>query len=694
MILRQAELKDKKAILEIANLLYLNIPEFVWNNDNFITRQIEKGEYFLIEENGAVAGIMSLRQRKSGMHIETLAVKKEFQARGFGTKFIEFAKSISQEREADNLYAYSFREYNIADFYLKKGFKLLKYAGYYKRHQYNCFGIEVRARKKFSIKELLNTQTNSISWASFILAGSYLSSATLGLLRDHLLTNKLGAGNELDVYYTAFTIPDFIALILFIGAISAAIVPIFSSYYSKSKDEAWEYVSALLNTFLLFLIVVCVILVIFTPFLISLIAPGFSEAKRDAAILLMRIMFLSPIILGLSNMVSGILQVFHRFLATALAPIMYNAGIIIGILFFLPIFGLLGVVLGVILGAIMHLLIQAPAFFYSGFSYLPAQAGQKIFNFKHPGVVKTLKLMAPRSLGLGAGQFNTIITTAIASTLAAGSIAVFNLANNLSSFLVNAVAISISTAVFPAMTLAHAKEDKKDFEKKFSGAFLQLMFLTIPASVLVFILRAQIVRVIYGSGRFGWMDTRLTAACLGIFSISLFAQGLILILSKTFYAAHNTKVPAIISVATVAFNIAASFFFIWLIGASAAFLSFLQYILKLQGISNISIVGLAIAFSLTAIIESGILLWLVYKKLKIFRARGIALSLFKIIISAAAMLVAAFFVRQFLVVFSIVKLETFWGVFLQLAISAAAGGIAGSLRHSCGLSGCGNYWRR
>ena len=448
--------------------------------------------------------------------------------------------------------------------------------------------------------------------------------------------------------------------------------------------------SALLNTFLIFLIIICIFLIIITPFLISLTAPGFSGAKRDAVIMLMRIMFLSPIILGISNMISGILQVFHRFLVTALAPIFYNIGIIIGILFFLPRFGLVGLTMGVILGAVFHLIIQLPAFFHSGFKYkrtkalneLSARPSTKnkifsalVFNFRHPGVIKTFKLMAPRSMGLGAGQFNTIVTTAIASTLVAGSISVFNLAINLSSFLVNTVAVSISTAVFPAMTLAHANQDKKDFERKFSRSFLQVVFLIVPASVLIFTLRAQIVRVIYGSGRFDWLDTRLTAACLGIFALGLCFQGLIFILSKTFYAAHNTVIPAVISAATVAFNIGASFFFVWLIGTNAAFYSFVQFVLRLQGINNISVIGLALAFSLTAILEASVLLFLIYKKLKIFKARDLSLSLYKIIISAIIMLAVTFFVRQSLVVFNIVKLETFMGVFLQLALSSIAGAV-------------------
>jgi len=520
------------------------------------------------------------------------------------------------------------------------------------------------------IKKILAIQTKSVSFASLILAGSYLLSACLGLLRDRLLAGRFGAGNELDVYYAAFTIPDFIALILVFGAISAAIIPIFSSYLVNSKAEAWRYLSILLNTFVTFLIIVSAVLIIFAPYLINITAPGFSPAKKEMTVMLMRIMFLSPIILGTSSIISGILQVFHRFLVTALAPIVYNLGIITGIIFFVPVFGLKGLAFGVVLGAVLHLLIQIPAFLHSGFVFHPK------IELSHPGVKKTLILMVPRSLGLGAGQFNTIVVTAIASTLATGSIAIFNLANTLSSILVNAISISLSTAIFPALSLAYSKEDKKDFERKFLVGFLQIMFLSIPVSIGIFLLRAQIVRVVFGTGRFTWMDTRLTAACLGIFSLGLCAQGLIFLLSKTFYAAHNTKIPAMISVGTVLFNIAMSLTLVWLLGFTNVFSSFLHTALKLQTIPDISVVGLALAFTITAICESLLLLFFIHKKLRIFKMNQILIPVSKMFISGIIMAGVIFVVRQLLVQYDIIDLQKFKGVFLQLLVSGGLGLVA------------------
>ena len=515
------------------------------------------------------------------------------------------------------------------------------------------------------IKKFLNSQTKSISSASLILAISYLFSSVLGLLRDRLLAGTFGAGNQLDIYYSAFTVPDFIALILVFGAIGAAVIPIFSGYLMKDKEDAWKYVSTLLNVFLGFLIIVCIILIIFTPLVISITAPGFSGAKKDLAVELMRIMFLSPIILGASNMISGILQVFNRFLVTALAPLLYNLGIIIGIVFFVPIFGLPGLAYGVVFGGIMHLLVQVPSFFHSGFKYRPS------FNFRDPGVVKTIKLMIPRSLGLGAGQLNTIATTAIASTLMAGSIAVFNLANNLSLIFINAIAVSVTTAAFPSMSMAYLKNEHDYFLKKFSGIFRQMIFVTTPLALLLLLLRAQIVRVILGAGKFGWADTKLTTACLGILAFNLIAPQLILFLSKTFYAAHNTKIPAIISIITVVFNILLSLFLVWLIQFSPGFYLFLQNFLRLGGTKNIGVIGLALSYSITGILQTSLLLFMFYKKFPKLKTKEILDSLYKVVIASVVMFVVAFFVRQFLG--SIADLQTFWGVFLQLVITGCVG---------------------
>jgi putative peptidoglycan lipid II flippase len=408
------------------------------------------------------------------------------------------------------------------------------------------------------IKRILNIKTSKISAATLILGIASLGSALLGFFRDRLLAGKFGAGQELDIYYAAFQIPDFVNMVLIMGAISAAIIPVFTFYWSKDKEEAKKFVSNLLNLFLVALIIISFFLFIFAPQLVSLIAPGFEGSKRAMTILLTRIMFLSPILLGTSNIISGILQVFSRFLVTALAPIMYNLGIIFGILVFVPRIGLSGLAWGVALGGFLHLLIQLPVFFYLGFRLKRTVTPQAFspkkgvgFALFHPGVKRVFKLMLPRSFGLAASQINLIVMTAIGSTLAAGSIAVFNLANNLNRSVLTLLAVPFSTAVFPALSMSFSKGQKEEFLQKLSLSSRLLLFLIIPASVLLFVLRAQVVRIILGTGKFGWADTRLTAACLALFALSLFAYGLVLLLSKAFYALRNTKTPALISLIVV-----------------------------------------------------------------------------------------------------------------------------------------------
>ena len=199
------------------------------------------------------------------------------------------------------------------------------------------------------LKRIYGHQTQNISLAALILSIFSFLSFVLGLLRDRLLTGTFGIGNELDVYYAAFRIPDFIAMVLMTGAIGVAIIPIFTKNLVEGKEQAFKYLSNLLNLSLVFLVVVCLFLFIFAPNLISVIAPGFSVDKKEITILLTRIMLLSPILLGISNIVSAVLRVFQRFLTTALAPIVYNLGSIIGIIFFVPQMGISGLGWGIVL---------------------------------------------------------------------------------------------------------------------------------------------------------------------------------------------------------------------------------------------------------------------------------------------------------------------------------------------------------
>ena len=304
---------------------------------------------------------------------------------------------------------------------------------------------------------IFNSKTKTVTFAAIILGISSLISGLLGLVRDRLLAGYFGASPELDVYFAAFRIPDAVYGILIAGGMAMVFLPIFSDYFDKDQKEAWRFANIIINCFLFFLVIFSVNLFVLTPAILNFITPGFSIGQRELTADLSRILFLSPILLGLSGIFSSILHYFNRFLAYSLAPVFYNLGIIFGIVFFLPNFGLYGLIFGVILGVLLHLFIQLPAVFYSGFHY------QAIFDFNYPGLKKIFSLIVPRIVSQVFLQSNTIIITAIASTLASGSIAIFNFANNLQSLPVGIIGASFAVASFPALSSAWVNGQKEKF---------------------------------------------------------------------------------------------------------------------------------------------------------------------------------------------------------------------------------------
>ena len=458
-------------------------------------------------------------------------------------------------------------------------------------------------------KDIFNHQTRTIDSAVFVLAITSLTSAILGFFRDRLLAGRFGAGDELDIYYAAFRIPDFISTVLIIGAIAAAITPVFSRSLVRSRQEAFEFLSNLLNVFLFFLIIICVVLIVFAPQILPLITPGFPKEKLELTVLLTRIMFLSPILLGISNIISAILRVFRRFVVTSFSPIMYNLGIISGILFFVPKFGLQGLAWGVVLGGFLHLFIQIPTLFNIGFKL------GKIFNLKHQGLKEVIKLTIPRSVGLAATQINLIVVTNIASSLVSGSIAVFNLAESLSRPLFTFIAVSYSTAAFPALSLAFSKGDKENFNKMYSLTFNRIIFLLLPLSFLLFVFRDLVVKIILQVGKFGLVNSSLTATCLGMFCLGIFAQGLNNFIAKAFYALHDTKTPAMASIASMVVNVIFCLSFVRLLSFSNFFRQFFVDFLNLRDITGIEVIALPLAISLSAVFQFFILFVLFRKKI-------------------------------------------------------------------------------
>jgi len=503
------------------------------------------------------------------------------------------------------------------------------------------------------IKKLFSSPINSITIAALAVALSSLVSRFLGIFRDRILAGEFGAGDTLDIYYTAFRVPDLIFNLLVLGALSAGFIPIFVSLLkdkkAKIKDlvtstkhkDAWYLANNILNILLLSVAALSVLGIIFAPALVKVLAPGFFPAKQALTVDLTRIMFLSPILLGISSILGGVLQSFKRFFIYSLAPILYNIGIIVGALFFVPYWGVYGLAWGVVLGALLHMLVQLPAVIRLGFRYRP------IINFKNKQVREIGRLMIPRTMSLAISQINLLVITIIASTLASGSIAVFNFANNLQSFPIGIFGISFAVAAFP--TISAIAFDKPKLISNFSQVIRQILFFVVPATVLLLTLRAQIIRVILGTGQFNWEDTMLTIHTLGFFTLSLFAQASIPLLVRIFYARHNSMSP----------------FYIGLFSA------LINLILSLALVRILGVAGLALAFSIASIINF-IILWLVLRvEIGSLDEDRILYSTIKF--SAAALAAGITIQGMKLVIWPYIDMTRVWGVLTQGVVAGISG---------------------
>lgn len=496
------------------------------------------------------------------------------------------------------------------------------------------------------IKRFFSTQSHTITGAAIVLGSASFASRFMGIIRDRVFAYQFGAGDTLDAYYAAFRIPDTIYTLIIVGALSAGFIPVFAKLLIKNKDEAWRVANSIMNIFFVLLVAICGLLFIFTPQLMPFITPGFADEKLKLTITLTRIMFLSPILLGLSGIVGSILQSFKNFLIYSLTPIFYNLGIIIGAIFLVPLFGIAGLAWGVILGALLHLLFQIPSLYQCGFKY------QKLFLWKNEQVRAIGKLMIPRTLGLAVNQFNLVIITVLASTLASGSLTVFNLANNLQYFPIGIIGVSFAIAALPTLTQMMAENKKEQFINQVSQTTRQILFFIVPLTIIFLLLRAQIVRVILGSGRFDWNDTILTANTLAFFSLSLFAQCLIPLLARAFYALQNTWTPFVIGLLCDITNVVIAIYFKNQLGVS----------------------GLALAFSIAMVLQV-ILLWLFLRRqLGTLKESQALNSLFKI--SAAAIIMAVIIQALKLPLSQIFNLDTFWGILMQGLIAGLTGLLA------------------
>ncbi|MBI5411619.1 murein biosynthesis integral membrane protein MurJ [Candidatus Peregrinibacteria bacterium] len=467
-------------------------------------------------------------------------------------------------------------------------------------------------------------------WLSppLLLALSSLLSRLLGVFRDHLLAKTFGATlgtgiYNLDSYYAAFRIPDLLYNLIIFGALSASFIPIFAQYKKKGDwKNAWEFASSMLHLMLIAMGVLAGVAYIFAPYLAKLVAAGFPPEKMELTIYLMRIMLISPLLFGFSAILTSIQDSMNCFFFRSIGPLFYNLGIIAGIVFFGQQFGVIGVTWGVVFGAALQWIVQLPSLRQTRFRHF------WILGIFRPDTRKAFRLMIPRLLGLSLSQIALVANTLIASFLTTGSLTIFYLADNLQSLPVGVIGISFAIASFATLSELAAEKNQSYFAQELARVIHQILFLIIPATVGMILLRQEIIQLILRSGQFNAQDAMLTAQVLFFLLLSLFAQSLIPVLGRAFFAHHDTKTPLWIGLVSFTVNI------------------FSSYLLAI--VYSFGIIGIAIAYTLDNFTKFILMAFLLHKKIRHPFLYGKRLAL---IITASALMGGLLFVLKTLTPF-------------------------------------------
>jgi len=514
---------------------------------------------------------------------------------------------------------------------------------------------------------LFGKEIAGIHEAAYLLAFFAILSQILALIRDKLLAFSFGAGHILDLYYAAFRIPDMIFVSIASVVSASVLVPFLIERVEKDSDFGRKFVDSIFTAFFAVIVIVSLVVFIFTPELIKLLLPGFANNSLEEIITATRILLFSPIFLGLSNFFSSITQMHRRFLIYALSPLVYNVGIIFGIIFFYPLFGLNGLIIGVVLGAFLHMSIQIP--FIIGKNIFP----HIILKVDLRTVKKVVLVSLPRALTLSSHQLVSFFLIALASLMSGGSISIFNLAFNLQSVPLTIVGISYSSAIFPTLSKYFVNGERNNFLQKMIESAQHIIFWSVPVTILFIVLRAQIVRTIYGAGNFDWSDTRLTAAALALFIISVLGQSLILLFIRAYYAEGHTIKPLLINFISAIVIAGLGYFFTKAFYAYPVFSFFLEDLLKVSGQDGTVVLVLPLAYSIGIFLNT-YLHWHMFERDYRGFTRPVIATLFQTFAASIIMGYVTFVSLRFFNIFF--SLDKAWGVFFQGFFAGIVGIIA------------------
>lgn len=463
---------------------------------------------------------------------------------------------------------------------------------------------------------LYSRQTSILSAASIIMATMVLSKI-LGLVRDRLLAHVF-LPEKIDIFWAAFRLPDLIFQIIILGALSIAFIPVFSEHLeNKGKDDAFEMASAVLSMCLfVFILVTILIYILAQPIIRSLIAPGFTFERQLQVVELTRVILFGQVILVLGAFFIGISQSFQRFIVPSLAPVFYNLGMILGIVFLSKYFGILGAAYGVVIGAVLHAAIQIPLIWSIGFRFkFPPK-------FLHPGVIEIIRLMSVRTIGLAAEQINETVGLALATLVSVGSVTYLTFASHLQVVPIGLFGAALAQAALPILSSERARGRIEEFKITILTTLHQILFLTLPAAAILIVIRIPVVRLIFGASRFNWEATVLTGATLAFLAIGLSSQAISLLLVRGFYALKDTKTPVVVSLIVVVLNIVLSVYSVMIL--------------------RLNVWSIGLANSTSAIVSAILLFWALHRKVGKFNLNLVLGPLSKMLMATVIMGVALY----------------------------------------------------
>lgn len=491
-------------------------------------------------------------------------------------------------------------------------------------------------------------QSRTIARNAGIVMVLILISRLLGFIRERAIADVFGLTWETDAFRAAFNIPDLMYSLLVGGAISSAFIPVFSEMLARDQeDEAWRMASTFMNIVSAGLLGLTLLGVALSPWLAPLVAPGFADQQLGLLIYLMRIMFPAVLFTALAGVGMGVHNAYQSFVIPLVGPIFYNVAITLGAYLLGPSLGIVGMAIGTVAGAVGNFFLQVP------FVVRKARPHPWRFDMKHPGLRKVGALMGPTIIGLSIVQLNTIILTALASTLPSGSITALNLANRLVQLPLGVFGMGMSMVIFPVMARLAATGDWRQFEQTLTTGLRTILFITIPSAVGLVALREPIVRLLFEVGEFGPNDTTATAYGLLYFSIGVFAVSSVQVLTRAYYSMQDTKTPVKIGAVTVLLNGSLS--------------------LLLLRTTNLGHGGLALAFSVAAVVQMALQYTVLRRKLERLSWAPVGVTFGKSALAAAAMFLPAAFVGQWLG--ARVDLSTLTGRLVQTGGGVAAGAL-------------------